>query len=126
MTTADENAKAYQAIGEYFCAFSAVEYGLGEAIKFAFGLQNNEASDAIIAALGDFSRKGRIVQAAIRFAKKRMVHPLPMIGRQRSTLQLKKLLVAMTLTEFSLRILYWSQMLTVRLILYGFRFVTAK
>lgn len=70
MTPADENAKAYQAIGEYFCAFSAVEHELGEAIKVAFGLQNNEASDAIIAALGDFSRKGRLVQAAIRFAKK--------------------------------------------------------
>jgi hypothetical protein len=46
VTAADENAKAYQAIGEYFCAFSAVDYELGEAIKVAFGLQNNEASDA--------------------------------------------------------------------------------
>ena len=70
MPAPDPLAQAYQAIGEYFCAFSAVEYELGEAIKVAFGLQNNEASDAIIAALGDFSRKGRLVQTAIRFAKK--------------------------------------------------------
>lgn len=66
---ANQYAQAYQAIGEYFCAFSAVEHELGAAIKLAYGLQDNDASDAIVAALGDFSRKARLVEAAIKVAK---------------------------------------------------------
>jgi len=67
--TASQYAQAYQAIGEYFCAFSAVEHELGEFIKLAYGLQSSEASDAIVAALGDFSRKARLVRTAIKVAK---------------------------------------------------------
>lgn len=69
MTTADENAKAYQAIGEYFCAFSEVEHELGQAVIVVLGLQKNEASDAIVGTL-DFARKAAFVLAAIDDAKK--------------------------------------------------------
>ena len=45
----DEHANAFQAIGAYFCAFSAMERELGEAIKVIFRLQNHEAADTIVA-----------------------------------------------------------------------------
>ena len=66
---ADELAKAHQAIGAYFCAFSELERELGEALKVVLRLQGNPAADAIVAAVGDFARKARIVQAAVQFAK---------------------------------------------------------
>jgi hypothetical protein len=44
-------AKAHQAIGAYFCAFSALEHELGETIKLVLQLQNHEAGDAVMAAL---------------------------------------------------------------------------
>jgi hypothetical protein len=62
-------AEAHQAIGAYSCSFSRVEHELGESIKAVYGLQNNEASDAIVAALGDFARKARLVWAASKGAK---------------------------------------------------------
>lgn len=69
MTTADETAKAYQAIGEYFCAFSEVEHELGQAVKVVLGLQKNEAIDAIVGSL-DFAKKAGFVLAVIDDAKK--------------------------------------------------------
>lgn len=69
MATTDETAKAYQAIGEYFCAFSEVEHELGQAVIVVLGLQKNEASDAIVGSL-DFAKKGGFVLAAIDAAKK--------------------------------------------------------
>jgi hypothetical protein len=62
-------ADAHQAIGAYFCEFSRVEQELGESVKAVYSLQNNEASDAIVAALGDFARKASIVWAASKGAK---------------------------------------------------------
>jgi hypothetical protein len=62
-------ADAHQAIGAFFCAFSRVEQELGESVKVAYGLENNEASDAIVAVLGDFARKARLVQVACKGAK---------------------------------------------------------
>jgi hypothetical protein len=62
-------AEAHQAIGAYFCSFSRVEHELGESIKAVYDLQNNEASDAIVAALGDFAKKAGLVWAASKGAK---------------------------------------------------------
>jgi hypothetical protein len=62
-------ADAHQAIGEYFCAFSRVEQELGESVKVVFGLENNDASDAIVALLGDFAKKASLVWAASKDAK---------------------------------------------------------
>jgi hypothetical protein len=62
-------ADAHQAIGAHFAAFSRVEHELGESVKAVFGLENNDASDAIVAALGDFARKANLVRAASRGAK---------------------------------------------------------
>ncbi len=69
MTATSSLADAYQAIGAYFCEFSGVEQELGESVKAVYGLQNNEASDAIVAALGDFARKASLVHVASKGAK---------------------------------------------------------
>ena len=62
-------AQAYQSIGEYICAFSEVEHEIGEAVKVVLGLQKNDASDAIVALVGDFAKKAGLVLAAINDAK---------------------------------------------------------
>jgi hypothetical protein len=64
-----DEAKAHQAIGAYFCAFSELERELGEALKVVLQLQNNPAADAIVAAVGDFVRKANIVREAAQGAK---------------------------------------------------------
>ena len=69
MTEKSPLADAYQAIGAYYSEFSRVEYELGESVKAMYGLENNEASDAIIAALGDVARKANLVWAASKGAK---------------------------------------------------------
>jgi hypothetical protein len=69
MTETAPLAAAHQAIGAYFCEFSLVEQELGESVKVVYGLQSHEASDAIIAALGDFARKASMVLAASKGAK---------------------------------------------------------
>jgi hypothetical protein len=69
MTVDEPHAKAHQAIGAYFCAFSALERELGEAIKVIFRLEKHEASDTIVAALGDVSKKVNLVWAASLLAK---------------------------------------------------------
>jgi hypothetical protein len=65
-------AKAYQAIGEYFCAFSELEQELGETIMVILRLQDHEARDNIIAALGeiDITKKIGLVEGAIQGATK--------------------------------------------------------
>ena len=67
--TNDPLADAHRAIGAFFCAFSRVEHQLGESVKAVYGLQNNDASDAIVAALGDVARKASLVWAASKGAK---------------------------------------------------------
>jgi len=62
-------ADAHRAIGAFFCTFSRVEHELGESVKAVYGLQNNDASDAIVAALGDVARKASLVLAASKGAK---------------------------------------------------------
>jgi ABC-type uncharacterized transport system substrate-binding protein len=64
-----EFAKAYQAIGKYFCAFSVLERELGEAVKVVLGLQSHQAADYVVAALNDVARKASLVQAAVGVAK---------------------------------------------------------
>ncbi|SRR5258708_7930457 len=61
--------KAHQAIGAYFCTFSALDRELGETVKVIFRLQQHEAADTIIAALGDFARKAALIGAAVKVAK---------------------------------------------------------
>jgi hypothetical protein len=62
-------AIAHQAIGRYFCAFSALEQALGEVIKVIFRLEQHETGDAIIAALGDVARKINLVWTGALRAK---------------------------------------------------------
>jgi hypothetical protein len=64
-------AMAYQAIGEYFCAFSRLEGELGETIMVILRLQDHEARDTIIVALGaiDISKKIGLVKDAVQLAK---------------------------------------------------------
>jgi hypothetical protein len=68
-TEAELLAAAHRAIGAFFCAFSLVEHELGESVKAVYGLQNNDASDAIVAALGDVARKVNLVRVASKGAK---------------------------------------------------------
>jgi hypothetical protein len=49
-------AKAHQAVGAYFCAFSELERELGEALKVVLRLEGNAAADVIVALVGDFAR----------------------------------------------------------------------
>jgi len=65
----DPLAKAHQAIGAYFCAFSELERELGEALKVVLRLQGNPTADAIVAAVRDFVRKAKIVREAVQGAK---------------------------------------------------------
>jgi hypothetical protein len=65
----EKHDKAYQAVGEYVCAFSALERALGEAIKVIYRLDQHEAADAIVAALGDMSKKINLVWTASQMAK---------------------------------------------------------
>jgi hypothetical protein len=69
MTEQSPLAAAHQAIGAYFCAYSRVEHELGESVKAMYGLEKNDASDAIVAALGDAARKASLVWAASKGAK---------------------------------------------------------
>lgn len=62
-------AAAHRAIGAFFCAFSRVEHELGEGVKAVYSLQKNDASDAIVAALGDVAKKASLVWAASKGAK---------------------------------------------------------
>jgi hypothetical protein len=62
--------KAYRAIGAFQCAFSVLEHELGETIKTILRLQQPEAGDMVVAALGDFARKASFIRAAIAVAKK--------------------------------------------------------
>src|SRR5260370_42417510 len=61
--------KAHQAIGAYFCTFSALDRELGETVKVIFRLQQHEAADTIIAALGDFARKAALIGAGVKVGK---------------------------------------------------------
>ena len=69
MTETSPLAAAHQAIGAYYCQFSRVEHELGESVKVVYALENNEASDAVVAALGDVARKASLVWAASKGAK---------------------------------------------------------
>jgi hypothetical protein len=55
------HAKAHQAIGAYFSAFSALEHELGEAIKVVLRLQNHESGDAVVATLREVFKKIQLV-----------------------------------------------------------------
>jgi len=69
MSDQTEFARAYQALGEYFCAFSELDRELGEAVKVVLGLTTHRAGDFVVAALQDPARKARLVQAAVAVAK---------------------------------------------------------
>jgi hypothetical protein len=66
----DDTAQALQGIGAFICEFSNLEKELGEALKVVLGLQKNPAADAIVDLIGDFSRKTKIVRAAVKIATK--------------------------------------------------------
>src|SRR5262245_54808259 len=69
MSDEAEFAPAYQAVGEYFCVFSAMERELGEAVKVVLGLQNHQAADFVVVALQFVQRKAMLVRAAVAVAK---------------------------------------------------------
>ena len=62
-------ARAYQALGEYFCAFSALDRVLGQAVKVVLDLDRHPAGDFVVAALEDPARKANLVLAAVAVAK---------------------------------------------------------
>ena len=62
-------ARAYQALGEYFCAFSALDRALGQAVKVVLDLDRHPAGDFVVAALEDPARKANLVLAAVAVAK---------------------------------------------------------
>jgi hypothetical protein len=62
-------ARAYQAVGEYFCAFSELDRELGEAVKVVLDLNTHPAGDFVVAALQDPARKANLVLAAVAVAK---------------------------------------------------------
>src|SRR5215470_9563246 len=62
-------ARAYQAVGEYFCAFSALDRALGQAVKVVLDLDRHPAGDFVVAALEDPARKANLVLAAVAVAK---------------------------------------------------------
>ena len=61
--------QAYQSVGEYFCSFSALDRAVGEALKVIYRLDQHEAADAIVAALGDMGKKVNLVWMASQMAK---------------------------------------------------------
>ena len=69
MSDQTDFAGAYQAVGEYFCAFSELDRELGEAVKVVLGLTNHPARDLIVAALEDPARKARLILAGVAVAK---------------------------------------------------------
>ena len=69
MAQESQQARAFQAIGAYFCALSALERELGETIKVIFRLQQREAADTIVAVLGGVAKKIRLVRSAAQIAK---------------------------------------------------------
>jgi hypothetical protein len=84
-------AKAYQAIGEYFCAFSALERELGEVIKVILRLQEHEARDIVVAGIGDVSKKISLVQAACLLAKNKDGSEMPDEWRENSSETVKRI-----------------------------------
>jgi hypothetical protein len=64
-------AKAHQAIGEYFCAFSELERELGEAVKVVLHLDRHEAADLVVDLLRYPRIKAQLVQEAARIATKK-------------------------------------------------------
>jgi hypothetical protein len=62
-------ARTYQALGEYFCAFSALDRELGQAVKVVLRLSDHPAGDFVVAALQDTARKASLVFAAVGVAK---------------------------------------------------------
>ena len=62
-------ARAYQAVGEYFCAFSALDRELGQAVKVVLDLDKHPAGDFVVAALQDPARKANLILAAVAVAK---------------------------------------------------------
>src|SRR6266487_1148582 len=69
MSDEDAFARAYQAVGEYFCAFSALDRQLGLAVKVVLDLDRHPAGDFVVAALEDPARKANLVLAAVAVAK---------------------------------------------------------
>src|SRR5215813_10849439 len=69
MSDQTDFARAYQAVGEYFCAFSELDRELGEAVKVVLELTKHPAGDFVVAALMDPARKGNLVLAAVAVAK---------------------------------------------------------
>jgi hypothetical protein len=61
--------QAHEALGAYFAAYSKVDHEVGKMVKVVLGLHGNQAGDAIVAALGDISRKANLVLAASQTAK---------------------------------------------------------
>jgi hypothetical protein len=70
MSTARPLAKAHEAIGAFFSAFSKLDREVGETLKVVLRLKGNAAADAIVAAVGDFAKKATIVSEAVQTAKR--------------------------------------------------------
>ena len=82
-------AKAHQAIGHYFSAFSELERELGEAVKVVLHLETHDAADIVVAALRYPSMKASLVRAAAEIGRRRMGPKLRRNGRRRRTTRSK-------------------------------------
>jgi hypothetical protein len=69
MSDEDAFARAYQAVGEYFCAFSELDRELGQAVKVVLDLDRHPAGDFVVAVLQDPARKANLILAAVAVAK---------------------------------------------------------
>jgi hypothetical protein len=65
----EELANAKQAIGHYMCAYSDAAFELGETLKVLFGIKDKPMADAIVVALGDFSRQVNLAWALCQDAR---------------------------------------------------------
>jgi hypothetical protein len=64
-------AKAHQAIGEYFSAFSELERELGESVKVVLHLEDHPAADLVVDLLRFAGTKARLVKDAAEIATKK-------------------------------------------------------
>jgi hypothetical protein len=91
MADEDQTNAAYEAIGHFYCAFSELDYELGEALKVIFRMQNHEAADAIVA-LADFVKKIHLIMSAAEFAQRPTGKDLPVAWKQAAEKTLKNVL----------------------------------
>jgi hypothetical protein len=70
-TSEPSHSEAFQAIGEFFCAFSALERALDISVKVVLKIEDDQAV-LVCLALNDFARKANLVFSAIQSIDKKL------------------------------------------------------